>query len=138
MYPIVPNLSRRVTSDYNVPDTDIVLPQGLQCLIPIYAIQNDPEVYPNPEIFNPDRFSKEEVQNRHMSAYLPFGEGPRICIGMRFGIMETKIGLAKLLLNHQFSKCSKSYKKIVFNPKNFATTISPLGGMFLNVQPISD
>lgn len=138
MYPIVPNLSRRVTLDYKVPGTDIVLPEGLQCIIPIFSIQNDPEVYPMPEIFNPDRFTKDEIKKRHLSAYLPFGEGPRICIGMRFGLMQAKIGLAKLLMNYKFSKCSKTYEKIVFNPKSFTTVISPLGGMFLNVQQISE
>lgn len=137
MYPIVPNLSRSVTLDYKVPDTNVVLPKGLQCLIPVYAIQNDPEVYPMPEIFNPDRFTKDEVQKRHMSAYLPFGEGPRICIGMRFGLLQAKIGLAKLMMNNKFTKCSRTYEKIVFNPKSFATIISPLGGLFLNVEQLS-
>nr|CAD7416265.1 unnamed protein product [Timema poppensis] len=49
-------------------------------IIPTYAIHNDPKYYQDPEIFDPERFSEENIQNRPKYTYLPFGEGPRICL----------------------------------------------------------
>ena len=49
--------------------------------IPAYSLQRDPAVYPDPNKFDPERFDEEAVQNRHPSYYLPFGDGPRNCIG---------------------------------------------------------
>lgn len=51
-------------------------------LIPVYQIHHDEEYYPNPEEFNPDRFNEENKPNQY--AFLPFGEGPRMCIGNLF------------------------------------------------------
>jgi cytochrome P450 family 6 len=50
-------------------------------LIPVAALHYDPKYYPELERFDPERFSEEEKQKRHHYVYLPFGEGPRICIG---------------------------------------------------------
>jgi cytochrome P450 len=50
-------------------------------VIPVYALHRDPKYYPDPERFDPERFNEDEKANRHHYVYLPFGEGPRICIG---------------------------------------------------------
>lgn len=50
-------------------------------VIPVYAIHNDPEYWPEPEKFIPERFTEDEKHNRPQYAYLPFGAGPRLCIG---------------------------------------------------------
>jgi cytochrome P450 family 6 len=57
------------------------LETGTVVVIPVEAVHNDPKYYPEPERFDPERFSEEEKQKRHHYVYLPFGEGPRICIG---------------------------------------------------------
>ena len=49
--------------------------------VPVYGIHRDPDIYFNPEIFDPERFTEENVKERHISHYLPFGAGPRNCIG---------------------------------------------------------
>ena len=49
--------------------------------IPLLALHRDPDNYPNPDEFNPERFSKEAIEARHPMTYLPFGGGPRNCIG---------------------------------------------------------
>jgi cytochrome P450 family 6 len=58
-----------------------VLEKGIRTVIPILALHHDPKYYPDPERFDPERFSEEEKAKRHHYVYLPFGEGPRICIG---------------------------------------------------------
>ena len=49
--------------------------------IPAYSLQRDPAIYPDPDKFDPERFDEEAIQNRNPSYYLPFGDGPRNCIG---------------------------------------------------------
>jgi cytochrome P450 family 6 len=72
---------RVCTKPYRIPRTDITLEKGIQIFIPVFALHYDPQYYPNPERFDPERFSDEEKKNRPQYSYLPFGEGPRICIG---------------------------------------------------------
>ena len=69
---------RKVTKDYKVADSKVVLKKGSTVMASVYAIHHDPEFYPEPEEFIPERFTPEEVAKRHPLSYLPFGEGPRI------------------------------------------------------------
>lgn len=50
-------------------------------MIPVFALHRDPEYYPNPDVFDPDRFTPENKKLRPPCTYLPFGDGPRNCIG---------------------------------------------------------
>lgn len=134
-YPPVANLNRLAKMDYEVPDSNLVIEKRSSVLIPAYAIQHDPEYYPNPEKFDPDRFGHEETQNRNVMAWLPFGEGPRNCIGLRFGMMQTRIGLVSLLNNFEFTPSKKTPTIIKFKPASFI--LSPDGGLYLNVNPIN-
>lgn len=54
-----------------------MIPKGSTLTIPVFAIHNDPHIYPNPEKFDPERFSEENKAKRHPMAHLPFGDGPR-------------------------------------------------------------
>lgn len=68
----------RVTkNDYHVPGSDIVIERGTQVIIPVHSIQHDPQYYPDPQKFNPDRFEKEETKKRDTMTWLGFGDGPR-------------------------------------------------------------
>lgn len=100
--PPAPNVLRKCTNDFNVPDSDIIIEKGTIVFIPAYSMHHDPEIYENPEMFDPERFSLEQVKSRHPVAFLGFGDGPRDCVGLRFGRMQSRIGLVTLLRNYRF------------------------------------
>ncbi|KAF2888386.1 hypothetical protein ILUMI_17787 [Ignelater luminosus] len=75
----------------------VYLEKGDTIQIPLFGIHYDPEYYPEPERFDPERFSDENKTKINPYAYLPFGSGPRICIGSRFALMETKMVFSYLL-----------------------------------------
>jgi cytochrome P450 family 6 len=72
-------------SDYELPahigTGTITLPAGTGVYIPVLALHHDPTYFPEPQKFDPDRFTEENKQSRPNYTYLPFGEGPRMCIG---------------------------------------------------------
>ena len=126
---------RRATKDYRIDEVNFTMPKGTLVLIPIYAIHHDPEYYPKPEEFNPDRFTPEEINNRPSSSWIPFGDGPRNCIAMRFGIMQAKVGLVTLLKHFAFSPSDRTEVPLRFSVKDMILT--PVGGMWLNVKSMS-
>uniref|UniRef100_A0A1B0EY63 Cytochrome P450 n=1 Tax=Phlebotomus papatasi TaxID=29031 RepID=A0A1B0EY63_PHLPP len=128
-YPPLGSLFRRVTETYKSPE-GAKLTRDMNLIIPIYAIHHDPDIYEDPETFNPDRFEPEEVRQRHRCSFLPFGDGPRNCIGLRFGLLQTKIGLVALLSRFVFEASSTTPRSIRFARKSF--TLTPDGGLWLN------
>lgn len=129
-YPIVATLHRITNADYVLPN-GAIMDRGTFVTVPTYAFHHDAELYPQPEIFDPDRFADEAKAKRHPYAYLPFGEGPRVCIGMRFGMLQTKLGLAALLRRFRFEVCAKTEVPIVVDQVNML--YAPLGGVYLKV-----
>lgn len=81
-YPPVPFITRQCVADYKVPNTDITLDKGTDVIIPLTNIHYDEDNFENSENFDPERFNPENIKNRHQYAHIPFGEGPRVCIGM--------------------------------------------------------
>lgn len=127
-------LLRRATRDYKVPDTGFVIPRDTKLWIPITAIHHDPEYYPDPEKFDPNRFTPEEVKKRHPLAFLPFGNGPRNCIGLKFGMMQSRVGLVEILRNFEISPCDKTKCEIAKN--EFVMT--PEDGLWLRVRKLNN
>lgn len=75
---------RKAAQTYHVPNDSLTIEKGQKLIIPIYSLHYDPKYYTDPELFDPERFSSEEKAKRVNGTYLPFGDGPRICIGIRF------------------------------------------------------
>lgn len=132
-YPPLGSLFRRVTETYKSPE-GVKLTRDMSLIIPIYAIHHDPDIYEDPETFNPDRFEPEVARQRHRCSFLPFGDGPRNCIGLRFGLLQTKIGLVALLSRFVFEAASTTPRSIRFARKSF--TLTPDGGLWLNVREL--
>ncbi|CAL1292656.1 unnamed protein product [Larinioides sclopetarius] len=86
------------TNRYAVEDVqygDIQIPKGTLIQAPVYLMHHDPDFWSEPEIFDPERFSSKP--NTEGITYLPFGVGPRNCLGMRFAQLEAKLALANLV-----------------------------------------
>ncbi|XP_044255032.1 cytochrome P450 6A1-like [Tribolium madens] len=133
-YPPIPVLTRKCTKDYTIPNTSIQLNRGVSVSIPVLALHNDPEYYPNPEKFDPDRFSEDNVKARHGFTWLPFGEGPRICIGLRFGLLQSKVGLTAILKHYEIKLSNKTKLPVILNPRSFIT--SAKDSIWLDVKKI--
>ncbi|XP_039312725.1 probable cytochrome P450 6a14 [Solenopsis invicta] len=132
-YPPLPILNRICTEEIVLPTTDIRIPKGTIITIPVLGLHQDPSIYPNPDTFDPERFNLDEVAKRHRFAYLAFGEGPRNCIGKRFGYIETKIGLVCLLAKYKFKIHPRTQIPLVFNPQTLG--LAPKGGIHLIIEP---
>lgn len=83
--------------DYRERKRGRLIPKGASLVIPISAIHNDPEIYPNPRTFDPDRMTREKIKHRHPCAFLPYGSGPRECPGIRLVNSQLKLGIISLL-----------------------------------------
>ena len=95
LYPPGAVLARAPTRDVQL-GTEMIA-QGTPVYIPIYTIHRHAALWSNPDAFDPDRFAPDAVKARHRYAYLPFGAGPRICIGASFALTEAVAVLATLL-----------------------------------------
>nr|AAB37340.1 cytochrome P450 monooxygenase [Ceratitis capitata] len=120
LYTVLPILNRECMEEYPVPGhPGFVIGKGMQVIIPAAPFHRDADIYPNPNTFDPDNFSPDRVAQRDGVYWLPFGEGPRNCIGMRFGQMQARVGLALLLKNFKFSVCGKTPIPMKYNKVNF-------------------
>jgi len=128
LYPSSFFLRRECTKDYTLPGTGVNMPAGTQVHIPTFAIQRDPDHYPDPLRFDPDRFLPE--QKRDPCAHLPFGVGPRNCIGMRFALFEAKVALVAVLRENTLKPGPRTPKApIPFDTHVF--NLFPRGGGFV-------
>lgn len=96
LYPQAYLLFARVAAE-PVPLGEYVIPKGGMVHSVVYVVQRDPRWWPEPEMFDPERFTPERMAKVPQCAYIPFGAGPRSCIGMTFALMEMVLIVATLL-----------------------------------------
>nr|AMN92159.1 CYP391A1 [Tetranychus cinnabarinus] len=109
--PPVPFLQRILDED--VTYGPYVIPKGECVTLSIFSLHQDPEIYPEPHVFNPDRFLPEQIKSIPPFAFLPFSGGKRGCLGQRFTYMELKMILSRLLLRYRF-KSVKPFESIPY------------------------
>jgi cytochrome P450 len=115
MYPVLPALDRECIDPDGVslePFSDFKVPFGMPILIPLYALERDEKYFEDPLKYNPDRFSPENIKNIPSNTFIPFGIGPRSCIGERMGLIQTKTAICSILKDFCIETNDKTPRKI--------------------------
>lgn len=133
MYPVASYLDRLCVKEFELPPAtaggkSITLKPGDAVWFPSYALHHDPKYYSQPNKFNPDRFLNGDVDN---SSYMPFGLGPRLCLGNRFALLQMKIMLFYLLWRCDLERDAKTRDPIALDKKSPVTMAE--GGFWLKL-----
>ena len=158
-HPPVGMVPRLCNKTYEVSGTDLIIEKGIKVLIPIQAIHHDPQYYPEPEKFDPDRFLEKNKKFRDSCTFLPFGDGPRVCIGKwsswfsnlnipqkinyffrclfillgtRFAFVQTKVGLVALLSAYEVALSSKTRSPLEYDQT--ANILTSKSGIWLKIR----
>jgi len=129
MYPPAPRTNRECNQTCAVTD-DLIIEKGVDVSIPIYLLHRNPQYWPNPDTFDPERFNPNNEQSYPTFAYLPFGEGPRHCIGKRLALLEAKMTLVAILKELQFKRTSDTEVPLDLQ---VGITMSPRNGIRLTI-----
>lgn len=111
--------------------------KGMAIVIPIYALHTDPEHFPDPEVFNPERFNKQNQTSIKKFTYLPFGEGPRMCVGIRFALTQIKLALISVLLKFRVNLNENCKGPLKLDPKSIFLHTAD-GGLWLRFEDWDD
>lgn len=99
LIPPVPVMGRQLMEPTVI--SGVLCRSGTNIAIPIYAHHRNPEIFPDPEKFDPDRFLPKNTEHRSPYSYIPFSAGPRNCIGQKYAMVEIKTFITKVLLNYK-------------------------------------
>jgi len=131
-------LDRKCVKKYTLPPSNASSKEGMTLnvgdglWIPLHEIHRDPKYYENPDTFDPERFSDENKGSINPLTYLPFGVGPRNCIGSRFALMECKAIIFQILQKFTLVPTAKTSHpmKIALSSFNFM----PENGFWIGVK----
>ncbi|KYB28576.1 putative cytochrome P450 6a23-like Protein [Tribolium castaneum] len=132
-YPLTIFLNREAVSNYTLEESGLTIDKGTSIMIPVAGLHFDEEYFPNPEKFDPERFSDENKSKIVPYTYMPFGDGPRICIGMtfmslyksitnvdvlgqRFAMLVSKVALAYILKDFAVEKTDSTTVPMQLDP----------------------
>lgn len=128
-------IDRVVNKQYLLENSDgskVILEPGQAVWMPVYSIQRDPKHYPNPDKFDPERFSAENKGQINPTSYMPFGAGPRGCIASRFALMQLKATIFYLLRTFHF-ECGPS-TQVPLRLKPLSGALDAEKGFFLQFR----
>ena len=127
MFPPAPRTNRECKHTCAVAD-DLIIEKGTDVTFPIFLLHCNPKYWPNPGKFDPERFNPNNEQSYPTFAYLPFGEGPRNCIGKRLALLEAKMTLVAILKELQFKRSADTEVPLSLG---VGITMSPKNGIKL-------
>lgn len=129
--PAVPMFTTRCAKqDYHY--KDMVIKKGTNFMAATYQVHHDPHLWPDPEVFDPDRFSAERKEQQPQLAFIPFGAGPRNCLGMRLAMLETVYTAARVLLRFHLSLADRQKPDLEFH--SYAMMLGPKDGIWLKCR----
>ncbi|XP_036413073.1 cytochrome P450 3A30-like [Colossoma macropomum] len=106
LYPVAARLERVCKKTVEI--NGLTIPKDSVIVVPVYPLHRDPEHWPDPETFNPERFTKENKESIDPYAFMPFGAGPRNCIGMRFALVSMKLAIVEILQRFDVNVCDET------------------------------
>ncbi|XP_014610542.1 PREDICTED: cytochrome P450 4C1-like [Polistes canadensis] len=130
LYPSVHLISRQITHDMQL--KHYLIPSGTICDVNIYYVHRNPKFWPNPNVFDPDRFLPENMKGRHPYSYIPFSAGPRNCIGQRFAMLELKMFVAFILHNFELEPVDE-LDDVIFSADLTLTSSKPFRVKFISI-----
>uniref|UniRef100_A0A3B3QYZ8 unspecific monooxygenase n=1 Tax=Paramormyrops kingsleyae TaxID=1676925 RepID=A0A3B3QYZ8_9TELE len=113
LWPPAPRIER--TCKNAVAIQGVTIPTGTLVVVPTYVLHRDPKIWESPDTYKPERFSKENREDINPYTFLPFGMGPRNCIGMRFALVIMKMVVVKLLQNFHLETCKETQTPLQIN-----------------------
>lgn len=127
-YNFVPYISRSLVEDIEIEGR--VIPKDVSVVVSLYDLHRDPDIYPEPEKFDPDRFLPEISAKRHPYAYIPFSAGPRNCIGQNFGMKNAKTVITYILRRYNVT-CLEKPEDI---KKSYEIVLKPQSGLKVRLE----
>ncbi|XP_076810138.1 cytochrome P450 4F1-like [Clavelina lepadiformis] len=137
LYPPVTVLGRTLDNDMtckctlNDPET-VIVPKDTITVLNIYTLHRNNSIWPNPNAFDPERFSKENCASRNSHAYLPFSAGQRNCIGQNFAMNEMKVVLSQILRRYRLYLDEETPEPIM----ETRLILQSRDGIFVKIKPI--
>uniref|UniRef100_A0A672IT47 unspecific monooxygenase n=1 Tax=Salarias fasciatus TaxID=181472 RepID=A0A672IT47_SALFA len=132
LYPIVNRLERVAKASVEI--NNLLIPKDMVVMVPVWPLHRNPEIWPEPEKFKPERFTKGNKETIDPYTYMPFGMGPRNCIGMRFALVSMKLVMTKILQRFSFSVCNETEIPVELDVQGL---LSPKGPVKLKLVPRS-
>ncbi len=130
LYPPIPVLPRVAFESTRFGSAKLIA--GSFFALPVFAYQRDPAVWPQPRRFMPERFLGSDTSLRDSPSYMPFGAGPRACLGSRFALTEGPLGLLRIVRRISFRSAGQR-----LSPIASAVTLRPAQGPHFTIERVA-